>query len=230
MRGPVVAGFAPNMPLSDSKTFKRGFPMNNQQSSGVCGFCGVRKGEAAMTTHLQQCLPRAANGGRRVPLLLLGVQAAYAPMYWLHVAAGRDGNLRRLDDLLRHVWLECCGHMSKFYTTGRQEISMNRGLSQVFASTGDRINHVYDFGTSTEVVVSLVGLTEGTSVKPVVASRNEPPIWPCDVCGEPASNVCSECYDGGFCCVRHAGDHNCGEDMLLPVVNSPRMGVCGYTG
>jgi hypothetical protein len=24
--------------------------------------------------------------------------------------------------------------------------------------------------------------------------------------------------------------HKCGEDMMLPVVNSPRVGMCGYTG
>jgi hypothetical protein len=25
-------------------------------------------------------------------------------------------------------------------------------------------------------------------------------------------------------------EHECGEEMALPVVNSPRMGVCGYAG
>ena len=25
-------------------------------------------------------------------------------------------------------------------------------------------------------------------------------------------------------------NHDCGEEAILPVVNSPRMGVCGYTG
>jgi hypothetical protein len=25
-------------------------------------------------------------------------------------------------------------------------------------------------------------------------------------------------------------DHECGEEMLLPMANSPRAGVCGYTG
>jgi hypothetical protein len=27
-----------------------------------------------------------------------------------------------------------------------------------------------------------------------------------------------------------AGGHECGEEMLLPVVNSPRVAMCGYTG
>jgi hypothetical protein len=34
-----------------------------------------------------------------------------------------------------------------------------------------------------------------------------------------------------FVCSDHARDHACGEEeSLMPVVNSPRMGVCGYTG
>jgi hypothetical protein len=35
-----------------------------------------------------------------------------------------------------------------------------------------------------------------------------------------------------FYCGAHAEseEHECGEEALLPVVNSPRMGMCGYTG
>ena len=34
----------------------------------------------------------------------------------------------------------------------------------------------------------------------------------------------------GWVCDECAPKHKCGEDMLLPVVNSPRVGMCGYTG
>lgn len=204
--------------------------MKNPELFGICGLCGVRKGKRGMTGHLKQCLPSAANGSPRIPLLLLRVQAAYAPMYWMYMATGRDTKLGQLDVLLRRVWLECCDHLSEFYTTGRQEIPMSRRMSEIFYRHGVGIKHVYDFGTSTELVVCFAGLTEGVSAKPIVAPRNEPPDWRCDICGEPASTVCAECYEGGFNCMRHGKNHGCGEDMLLPVVNSPRMGVCGYTG
>ena len=44
--------------------------------------------------------------------------------------------------------------------------------------------------------------------------------------------VCTECVfdDGGWLCETCAVKHECGEEMLLPVVNSPRVGMCGYTG
>lgn len=41
------------------------------------------------------------------------------------------------------------------------------------------------------------------------------------------------CMDegGAFYCAAHLKEHECDEeDVWLPVVNSPRMGTCGYTG
>ena len=38
-------------------------------------------------------------------------------------------------------------------------------------------------------------------------------------------------FDGtGWLCDDYAEGHKCREEMLLPVVNSPRTGVCGYVG
>jgi hypothetical protein len=33
-----------------------------------------------------------------------------------------------------------------------------------------------------------------------------------------------------FYCDKCLTKHECGDEMSLPVVNSPRMGVCGYCG
>ena len=67
-----------------------------------------------------------------------------------------------------------------------------------------------------------------------LAARNIPLVWPCADCGEPATHVCAVCVaeDGNpFACAAHAKAHPCEEgEALRPVVNSPRMGVCGYGG
>jgi hypothetical protein len=61
-------------------------------------------------------------------------------------------------------------------------------------------------------------------------ARNVAPVILCDKCGKPATQVATEYYSDNyaFCdkCARSSGD----SEMMLPVVNSPRMGVCGYTG
>ena len=55
--------------------------------------------------------------------------------------------------------------------------------------------------------------------------RNQEPEFTCSFCEEKAVMICSE--DGDFLCKL------CGEDLESfpsPLVNSPRMGVCGYGG
>jgi hypothetical protein len=63
-------------------------------------------------------------------------------------------------------------------------------------------------------------------------ARNEPLVWPCRICKGPATQICVYCTDGSepFFCDEHANEHECEEGGFLPVVNSPRMGVCAYTG
>ena len=36
--------------------------------------------------------------------------------------------------------------------------------------------------------------------------------------------------DKGYLCDECAKGHECGEEMLLPIVNLPQTGVCGYAG
>jgi len=209
--------------------------MTKQTVLGVCGLCGVRNTKGAMLNHLKRCLPSSAKGGSMLPLALLRVEGAYAPDFWLDVAAPSNSHLADLDDLLRKVWLECCGHMSEFYVGRYNAIGMEAKISHVFGSASTRIGYIYDWGSSTELTIRSAGFTEGTTKttkRPIVAARNEPPLLPCDICSLPASSLCSDCQDTGegFFCPSHESGHSCGEERLLPVVNSPRMGVCGYTG
>lgn len=184
-----------------------------------------------MAAHLRGCLP--STRGVHSEVLLIRAEAPNARVFWIDCAAAADAKLKDLDRLLRHTWLECCGHLSEFYADGRRKVSKSMRIAEALASKGSRLGYEYDFGSTTELVIRLSGTAEGAPSKAVrLVARNEPPAWPCDECGQPARVVCAQCvYDaGGFCCATHAKTHDCGEETLLPVVNSPRMGVCGYTG
>ena len=188
-----------------------------------------------MAAHLRKCAPDRLGGKGRLPsqVLLLRVQASGPPMYWLDLAAPATAKLKYVDMRLRHVWLECCSHLSEFYRGRYDEVSMNARIGDVLGGAQSRLGYVYDFGSSTELTVSRSAVIEAPSPKGVqIVARNEAPVWPCDVCEQPATAVCTECIyeDRGFLCPAHASEHECGEEMLLPVVNSPRMGVCAYTG
>jgi hypothetical protein len=164
----------------------------------------------------------------------------------MHLQIRKDETLATLDDFLRYIWLECCGHLSEFRIGEREFLSdvdeewgdeaeeMNVALGDVLRP-GRKFAHRYDFGTSTELVLTVVAEREGnlSRRRPVrVLARNTPPTIPCVSCGSEAKQVCSQCVweDKGWLCSKCAGKHECGEGMLLPVVNSPRVGMCGYTG
>lgn len=184
---------------------------------------------------------------------IIEVRGLHNPEYWMYLEANTDATLEDLDSLLRETWLECCGHMSAFtiqkirYIAGSGidsmwvdldfkpggERDMNVALGKVLAS-GLKFYHDYDFGTTTELILKVVSECEGVNKRePVrILARNEPPQILCEVCGKISKQVCTQCISEGkgWLCGKCARKHDCGEDMLLPVVNSPRVGVCGYTG
>ena len=94
----------------------------------------------------------------------------------------------------------------------------------------------YDFGSTTELVLKVVAVREGgfKGHAPRILARNDPPRHACASCGKPATLLCTECScqgeDEGWLCKACGKEHECGEEMLLPAVNSPRVGVCGYDG
>lgn len=38
----------------------------------------------------------------------------YQPEYWINIIISADAELNELDEILRDLWLECCGHASEF--------------------------------------------------------------------------------------------------------------------
>jgi hypothetical protein len=216
-------------------------------STGKCSLCGGVFDKAAMARHLKSCVqkhgapetaPAPKKGMKRRPVFHLSVEGRYLSGYWMHVEVPIDATLAVLDRFLRDIWLECCGHMSAFEIDGEsysvQPMDFDAGDMSVkfkdVLTPGMKFFYAYDFGSTTDLMLKVVAQRESeiqsTQVK--LLARNELPVIPCDVCGAPAAEVCADC--GEWLCAKCAGKHECGAEMLLPVVNSPRVGVCGYTG
>ncbi len=206
----------------------------------TCLLCKSKFSGAGMTRHLQSCLPKSLKDQRKQkkrkekPFFHILVKGYDLPEYWLHLKVDANAELGDLDQFLRHIWLECCGHMSVF-SYGRDELDMGRKLKEVL-SPGMELLHEYDFGSTTGLLVKVLSEYESQLEKnnPVqILARNEAPEIVCDECENAlAVQICTECqWNGsGWLCGACAEDHECGEEMMLPVVNSPRTGVCGYTG
>lgn len=217
-----------------------------KQSRGICSFCEKETTKGTMTRHLQTCPRRleaidlAQKGkGEDETLLYLRVQDAYNKDFWLDLEMRGSASLKKLDEYLRAIWLECCGHLSEFSSAGwgSRKIGMSQSALKAFEAS-PQLTHIYDFGTSSETLVSLVAVREGKplSKHPIfLMARNLIPEVVCQECETMATHLCMECqYEDekpGFLCAEHVKKHphkNYGEP--LPLVNSPRLGMCGYDG
>jgi hypothetical protein len=98
------------------------------------------------------------------------------------------------------------------------------------------LEHIYDFGTSSHTLIKPVGVRTGKPLTkhPIyLMARNDPFLESCTLCSQPATYFCTDCWDGQpeypFFCDQHAEEHE-HEEYLMPWVNSPRVGLCGYYG
>jgi len=221
--------------------------MARAQSKGECRFCGRALTSAGMARHLGACKKRekrrSASPSSESRSYHLAVKGRYEPGYWMHLEMSADATLLDLDAFLRDIWLECCGHLSAFTIAGEQYMpnadidpdseSMEVAIEEVLRPGMD-FRHEYDFGTTTELSLKVISQWQGGRPdEPVeLLARNDPPLIPCGSCGRPATQVCGQCIYAGeaWLCDDCVDGHECDEEMLLPVVNSPRVGMCGYTG
>ena len=192
-----------------------------------------------MTRHLQSCLsktginPEPTNGpSPSLKFFHLLVEGHHLPQYWMHLKVSSHARFEDLDNFLRDIWLECCGHLSAF-SIGGEEVKKSKKLEYVLRP-GMQLIHEYDFGSTTELRVKVVSEFQSKIKRDEIEilARNDPPQIKCSHCDNLATRICTECNyeDAGWLCEACAEDHKCDEDLQLPVVNSPRTGVCGYTG
>lgn len=215
-------------------------------SHGKCLSCSQDLPVNQVAKHLQECnmIKRQKSKDK---LFLIKAAAIYNPSYWLFIEATCSSTLEKLDGLLRDTWLECCGHLSRFVVDGEEyhirpdpdfdqsHKSMKARLDRVLAP-GTSFVHEYDFGTTTELVLKVISQYDGKIKGDArILARNNPVEFKCASCGRDATVVCSGCHfnegeNGGILCKRCLKSHECGQEMGMPIVNSPRTGMCGYEG
>ncbi|MBZ0299081.1 MAG: plasmid pRiA4b ORF-3 family protein [Anaerolineae bacterium] len=226
-------------------------------SKGQCVYCAQTIAKSGMTRHLKACKSRKAAieaeapAGRSKPktLLHLTVTGRYEIDYWMHLEVDASKKLRDLDQFLRDIWLECCGHLSRFTIDGQgysiypmedfDEEDLSARLSDVL-QPGMVFEHEYDYGSTTELVLKVMGAREGILKKGwlTIMARNDPPPILCGLCQKKLATVICPVHSyspEGWLCDDCAPRHeqvcpDFSDEFSLPVVNSPRTGVCGYTG
>lgn len=233
-----------------------------KQTRGFCKYCGKEYTRTGMVKHLVACKERAKqceSAKEKAKYFELVLYGKYDKDYWLIIQIKENATLKDLDQFIRNIWVECCGHLSAFEVYGQRYESMpaedsfwgepakrmNYKLKSVFEQ-GMQIEYEYDYGSTTELIICVQGYYNAPNHKEkiTILSRNNPPQFVCSICGENTavwinpegfyegtSFLCDECLEkieeGNM---ETDEEFDFDTDFLLPVCNSPRMGVCGYEG
>ena len=206
-------------------------------SEGRCRYCNQLFSKRTISNHLAKHLAENEKlAPAEVAQYYCHVKVEADEMF-LHLLLKYGTKMKKVDKFLRGIWLECCGHMSEFYLKGIK-VKMSEEVQFVFEPRA-KITHDYDFGTTTRV--SITGLKHyqlNPNEDIILLSRNEPIKLMCATCKtESDVNLCSTCNweKYSFFCKKCSKKHekvcdDFADYSCMPVVNSPRMGQCGYTG
>ena len=207
------------------------------KSEGKCLYCNQMLSKKEIVKHLAKHLSEKEKtdaGDKAQTYCHIEVEASEM---FLHLLVKGNTTMQKIDDFLKDIWLECCGHLSEFGSK-TIKVKMSHKVKDVFEPKV-KIYHDYDFGTTTRVF--LKGLKHyqlNLKENIILLSRNEPLKIMCASCKkEPAINICSVCCyeEMAFFCKKCSKKHekecaDFADYSCMPVVNSPRMGECGYTG
>ena len=209
--------------------------------NGKCRICEKSFSNSGISRHITNELKKAPEGKN----IHYHLKITGGP-YFLHLLASDKLGMADLDDFLRDIWLDCCGHLSDFIIPGQEpDFSfdleykppkiMGASLKKVMHK-GFKCRYVYDWGSSTELnIVTVAEYSLAIKTKDIVLlSRNEPFEHKCEMCKKDADYISLEAmYDieNPFYCedCTEKRSFPYSEEMCMPITNSPRMGVCAYT-
>jgi len=214
--------------------------MKRSANPATCFYCGmeVKKTSASIEKHLtKQCTALVGSEKSSELAVILIIEATYKSDYWLIIRAKPTAKMKDLDKFIRDVWVECCGHCSAF-SYNRQDIPMSYKIGEVFRCP-TTIDYEYDFGSTTYLKVSSLFISDDFDKRKIsLIMQNKQPQEKCSKCNKKeAELICLSCYEHGndavfcsTCAKKHECTDDYDEDILMPIVNSPRCGVCGYEG
>jgi hypothetical protein len=213
--------------------------MVSKAPPGTCLLCKAPVTKRKVLKHSMECLQTSGWRAGKHPSFLIMIQGHYNKSYWLVVLARHDARLGDLDQLIRDVWVECCGHLSSFlieeviYESDAEcsTDAMDVPLSHVL-TRDSTFSYDYDFGSTTSLDLKVIG---ETPVAPrdsqlCLIARNDRPVISCDRCGDTAEFTRDDLEEEGprYYCRKCLQSVNPDHEWVDTIANSPRNGICGY--
>lgn len=185
---------------------------------GQCQICKKLFKKNGLSRHLKKCMKEFMEYGdyknyKKRDVYLLQISDVYNSSYFLYILIDCQASLKLLDDFLRGIWLECCGHLSEFVIEGKRfssyaeeawdgmnpyaDMGMHYPIGQLLHD-GLSFHYTYDFGSSTELKLSVKGIYDDCpSLNPVTLIARNEQIRGKEI-NSPREGVCGYQGDGGF--------------------------------
>lgn len=198
----------------------------------TCMICNELYTNANIGTHIADCIDNLVIEDDNVNYLLKINDEEN--VYWMYIIMHGNLKLSDLDKFLKKTWLECCGHLSKFSINNidyenYENNNMNCKIKDIL-DEDLTFGYEYDFGSTTELFISVVKIFNSKNNKIKIISRNSKPKYKCATCKKFNSEmICFECQKI-FCknCSLNK-KHKCDpENSVFDLINSPRMADCFY--
>ncbi len=222
-------------------------------SVGKCFFCKAEFTKVGINKHINSHLAKETKNQDSGLSLHIRVEEdpRFGNLYFLNLWVDGDALMSDIDIFLRAIWLECCGHLSSFSYPKQKKVLTIFDEDKFLSDTneimdskakdilvnGTKLKYDYDFGSTTTLFSNLLAQYNITVPGDIILlSRNEPLNILCEICGSaPAVVLCTTCYEPNAFCNKCAKKHaktcdDFADYSKMPVVNSPRMGVCAYAG
>lgn len=153
-----------------------------------------------MIKHLAACKENLfAHAKEKTKYYEVVFYGKYDKDYWLIIQVKENATLKDLDQFIRNIWVECCGHLSAFDIYGQRyesipandfywrepAKSMNCKLKNIFEQ-GMQMEYEYDYGSTTELIICVQDFYNAPNQKEkiTILSRNNPPQFVCSICGK----------------------------------------------
>lgn len=205
---------------------------------GKCYYCNKELTEKTIKRHMKNCdemkkkIEELSNQDKKQRnQFIIAIKSKYDKNeYCIYLSIDENLSLLHIDQFLRDIWLECCGHLSAFKIKGKiyQDYSMDTRIKDILP-VNEKFEYEYDFGSTTELileVVDIIAVPTSFSQIEIIARNNEVTHY-CEICNAEAEYFnyendqweCKKCIDKN-------------NDMIakFDYCNSPRDGVCCYGG
>ena len=203
-----------------------------------CYYCNKELTERTIKRHMKNCSEmkkrveeQNSTDKKQRNQFIIAIKSKYEGNdYCIYLSIDGTLGLVHIDQFIRDIWVECCGHLSGFRIRGKfyQDHSMNTRLNDIL-DIDEKFEYEYDFGSTTYLnleVVDIIQVSSSFSQIEIIA-RNHDIKHECETCGKEAKFFNYE--NDKWQCENCIDENN---DMISEIeyCNSPRDGVCGYEG